>query len=73
MAFDLSKLTTLADAIATAEQTLSDATAANNAAQAAASAAAAQAATTTLAQQTAHQGLSDAVDALVAYANSLKS
>ena len=73
MAFDVTQLNTLVQAVSDKENALADATTANNTAQATASSAVAAAAQTTAAQTAAHSALSDAVDALVAYATSLKN
>ena len=66
------KLSDLVTVINTNETALANASDANTAAQAAAQAAVANASTTAAAQQTAHQALSDSIDALVAYVNTLK-
>ncbi len=72
MAFDVAELNKLVAAVSGAEDTLATAATANTQAQADAQAASAKAAQAQATQDTAHKALSDAVDALVAYANSLK-
>ena len=66
------KLSDLVASINGAEEALAAASDANTAAQAAAQAAVANASTTAATQQTAHQALSDDIDALKAYLDTLK-
>ena len=75
MAVDPTITQKLSDLVATInndETALATAADANTAAQAAAQAAVANASVTAAAQTAAHQALSDSIDALVAYVNTLK-
>lgn len=70
--FDPAQLNTLVTDLQTKEQALADASSANDQAQSAAQAAVATANTSQVAKDAAHDDLSASVDALVAYAQSLK-